>query len=136
MADSFDYLGATGSEEIIGGGKTQPIRIVSARAQPSGVMFTLPVALADFEPGPLGIILGTVADALNKDADEPGVDDINVYQDVSPSGQFVNKVAVTVVSTSGNSDETIQVPYGAIFDHRFADAVKAARANMDALEGL
>jgi hypothetical protein len=136
VAEHFEFLGSTATDELIGGGKTRPIRLASARAIPSGVQFTLPIAVVDFEPTKLEIILNTVAEALNKDAAVDGVDDINVYQDVSPSGQFVNKVTVSVVSSSGNSDETISVPYGAIFDARFEAAVKKAVANMDAVEAL
>lgn len=136
MADSFEILGAVGTVELVGGTKTQPVRQVTARAIPSAVIFTLVVAASDYTPQKIPLIFGTVADALNKCSEVPGVETINVYQDVNDAGQFVNKVDVGVTSSSGNSDETISVPYGSIFDDRFASLVGKARANMDAIEGL
>lgn len=136
MADNYTFLGATATEFLIGAGKTQPGRMVSAQAQPSGAMFTLAIPETDYTPQKLGEILSTVADALNRSAATPNVTDINVYQDVNSSGQFKTEMTVGVVSTSGNSDETISLPYSYIFGSDFAGKIQAEVANMDAIEAL
>lgn len=130
----YQFMSGAGDVEIIGPGKTRPVVVVTAQADNSGFVFTTVVARVDYKQPNLGIILNTIADAIDKDANVAGVENINLYQDVNAQGQFVNKVEVGVVSTSGASDETITVPYGAIFDQRFAELVGAARDHLDAVE--
>lgn len=130
----YQFMSGAGDVEIIGPGKTRPVVVVTAQADNSGFVFTTVVARVDYKQPNLGIILNTIADAIDKDANVAGVENINLYQDVNAQGQFVNKVEVGVVSTSGASDETITVPYGAIFDQRFAEFVGAARDHLDAVE--
>lgn len=136
MADTYQILGAQQTDELLGGGKTTPAMLTTARAIPSGVIFQLVIAKVDYTPQRLELILPTVAAALNKAADVPGVASINVYQDVNNAGQFQTTMDVDVASTSGNSDTTIHPPYGSIFDQRFEQAVGAARDNLDAVEAL
>lgn len=136
MADNYDFLGATQNVEPIGGGKVVDVMIATYRAQPSGFVFTLPIAKVDYNASHLKLIVPVVADALNKADGDPGVTDVNVYLDVDGSGQFVKHLTASVVSTSGKSDTTISPPYGSLFDDRFAAAAAAARAHLDALEDL
>lgn len=136
MATEYEMIGANATVEVVGGGATRNVRQITARAQPSGVVFTIVVDAADYTPARLRLVLPTIAQALNEAADVDGVVDISVYQDVNAAGQFVNKVTATVESESGNSSEEIHPAYGMIFDTRFADAVAKARANMDAIEAL
>lgn len=130
----YQFLSGVGDIEIIGPGRTRPVVQVTAQADGSGYVFTTVVARVDYKQPNLGIILNTIADAIDKDAHVPGVENINLYQDVNPQGQFVNKLEVGVVSTSGASDETITIPYGALFDARFEARVTAARDHLDAVE--
>lgn len=130
----YQFLSGVGDVEIIGPGKTRPVVAVTAQADGSGYVFTTIVARVDYKQPNLGIILNTIADAIDKDANVPGVENINLYQDVNPQGQFVNKVEVGVTSSSGASDDTITVPYGALFDSRFAKLIGAARDHLDSVE--
>lgn len=130
----YQFMSGVGDVEIIGPGKTRQVVVVTAQADNSGYVFTTVVARVDYKQPNLGIILNTIADAIDKDANVAGVENVNLYQDVNPQGQFVNKVEVGVVSTSGASDETITIPYGAIFDARFGELVGAARDHLDAVE--
>jgi hypothetical protein len=136
MAARYETLGITGTVELLGGGKTQDASFYSFRALPSGATATLVITRVNMTPSNLRLIIPTVADALNTAAELDGVEDVNVYQDVNSAGQFVTKMDVDVTSSSGRSSETIHPPYGSIFDARFADAVSAARGNLDAIEGL
>jgi len=136
MADTYEYLGAVETSELVGSSMVRPAREVTARAVPSGYVFSTIVAPADFNANNLGLILAGIAAAVNKAAKVPGVVDLNVYSDVTGGGQFTRKLSVGVESTTGNSSETIDVPYGALFDARFAAAVKKARDNMDEIEAL
>lgn len=136
MGDGFTILGTVPTIELVGQNSTRPVRQITARADPSGVSFSFVVVPGDYQPSHVNLIAHDIAAALNKDALVPGVVDINVYQDVNSGGQFVNKAAVTVESTSGNSTVEIQIPYGSIFGASFAKQVAAARATMDEIEGL
>ncbi len=136
MAADFETLGVVATVEPLGGGQTRSVRLYSFRAVPSGVAATLVIAAVDMVPSHLRMIVPVVAAALNKANAVPGVDGISVYQDVDASGQFVTKMDVDVVSTSGNSSDTIHPPYGSIFDDRFEQAVARSRASMDAVEAL
>lgn len=135
MAASYEYLGAVPTTELVGTSQTRQAQSVSARAIPSGYAFTTTVAALDFKQPNLGLILDGIADAINKAGDEPGVVDLNVYDDVDGSGQFVHKLAATVESASGMTTVDISPPYGSMFDARFAAEVKKARARMAAIEG-
>jgi hypothetical protein len=130
----YQFMSGVGDVEIIGPGKTRPVVRVTAQADESGYVFTTVVARVDYQQPNLGMILNTIAEAIDKDAKVPGVENINLYQDVNQQGQFVNKVEVGITSTSGASDNTIEIPYGAIFDARFAARVGAARDHLDAVE--
>lgn len=136
MATTFEFVNAVPTDQILGGGQTQPVQQVTARAIPSGVQFSTVVAQVDYKPGPLGIILSTIAKAINKANAVPGVADVNLYQDVNNQGQFQNRLDVTVQSTSGNSSAIIHPVYGALFDARFAEAVQAERDLLDSIEAL
>lgn len=130
----YQFLSGVGDVEIIGPGKTRPVVQVTAQAEGSGFVFTVVVARVDYKQPNLGMILNPIADAIDKDARVPGVENINLYQDVNAQGQFVNKVEVGVTSSSGASDDTIAIPYGALFDGRFHDRVTAARDHLDSVE--
>ena len=136
MATAYETLGITGTVELIGGGKTMDASFYSFRALPSGATATLVIARVDMTPTHLALIIPAVAEKLNDAMAVPGVEDVNVYQDVNSAGQFVIKLDADVVSSSGRSSTTIHPPYGSIWDARFADAVDAARSNLDAIEGL
>src|SRR5690349_1205094 len=136
MAETWEFVSAVPTEQLLGGGKTQDVQQVTARAIPSGVQFSTVVAQVDYKPDTLGIILSTIAQAINKANAVPGVADVNLYQDVNNQGQFVNKLDVTVESSSGNSSAVIHPVYGELFDARFAAAVKAEQTQLDAIEAL
>lgn len=134
MANNYETLGAVGTVELLGGGKTQEVVQGTFRSKQTGVLFTLVIARVDWTPSHLALIVPVVTDAIDKSYEVPGVQDLNVYQDVNNTGQFVNRVDATVSSTSGNSTVTIHPAYGTMFDDRFAAAVNAEVANLDAIE--
>src|SRR5438876_12150768 len=107
MAASYETLGITGTVELLGCGKSVDASFYSFRALPSGATATLVIVREDMTPSHLKIIIPTVAAALNKAMAVPGVDDVNVYQDVNNAGQFVIKLDADVSSTSGRSSTTI-----------------------------
>jgi ABC-type polysaccharide transport system permease subunit len=137
MAASFTILGTVPTVELVGSNQTRQVRQITAQALPSQITFSFIVVPGDFIPSHVSLIASTIAAALNARAQVPGVVDINVYQDVNGSGQFVNKAAVTVESTSGNSVVEVQIPYGDIFDAAaFTKAVRATRATLDEIDNL
>ncbi len=136
MAELYAIIGSVSTIELIGSGSTRPIRLVTARAEPSGFVYTFRVVKGDFQPSHVNLIAHDIAQALNKDADVPGVVDVSIYQDVDNAGQYVSKATVTVESTSGDSEEDVSMPYGSLFGADFAKRVGAARKNLDEIEEL
>lgn len=136
MASTFKDVFAIPTTELLGGGQTQPAQQVSARAIPSGITFSLVIATADYTPQRIPLILGPVSEAVNNANDVPGVADLNLYQDVNNQGQFVNRLDVTVESSSGRSSAIIHPAYGSLFGDGFAAAVAKERDNLDAVEAL
>lgn len=130
----FEIVGTLQTVELFGP-KSRPVHQIFATAEPSGVGFSFVVRPADFVKSHTDLIAHDIAVYLNKDAEEPGVEYLNVYQDVNGAGQFVNKAVVGVSSTSGDSETEIHPAYGALFDDRFAEAVARARAHLDDIEG-
>lgn len=130
MAPPYEYLGAVPTTELVGTNQVRQAQSVSARAVPSGFTFTTTVALADFKQPNLGLILGTIAEALNDAGRIPGVDYVTVYDDIDGSGQITHKLTASVESESGLTTMEIHPPYGSLFDARFEAAVNAARSLM------
>lgn len=136
MAELFDILGTVSTVELAGAAGTRPVRQITARAKPSGAVFSFIVVPADYQASHVNLIAHDIAARLNLDSDVPGVTDLNVYLDVNSAGQFVYKADVTIESTSGNSSATFTIAYATLWTDGFAQYVEKARANMDEIEGL
>ncbi len=136
MADPFVILGTVPDVELVPPNKTRPVRVVTARAEPSGVVFFFTVVKGDFVPSHINLIAHDIAVALNRDAAVEGVAGIEIGEEINASLQRYPSATVTVESTSGNSTDEITVPYGHLFDDGFATRVEKARANLDEIEAL
>jgi hypothetical protein len=136
VATLYSILGSVSTVELIGGSSTRPVRLITARAEPSGVVFTFRVAPADFVASHVALIAHDIAQRLNIDAAVPGVVDLTVYLDVNQQGQYVYKATATVESSSGDSSADVAVPYNSLWDDRFDTLIERERANLDAIEAL
>lgn len=136
MADSFSNVTTTPYVELVPPNKTRTVYIVTAQADPSGVVFFVPVVKVDLAPARLDLILGTLAEVFNTLADKPGVESITVEQGLNAANVLQQRVVVGVVSSSGDSDTTVTLKWGEAQDQRGYAKIAAARAQLDDIEGL
>jgi hypothetical protein len=136
MDEIYKVLATVPDVELVQPNKTRPVRVVSARAIPSDVVFFFTVVKADFAPSHINLIAHDIALALNRDAKVAGVEAIEIGENINASLQRFPSATVTVSSTDGNLEDEITVPYGELFDDRFDKRVAAARANLDAIAEL
>ncbi len=64
----------------------------------------------------------------------PGVSDVEWTQEPTSAGQLQDHVIVYVVSTSGNSSASIDVPYSQFTQDIIAGKVEKLRGQLDAAE--
>lgn len=136
MAETYVILSTTPDVELVPPNKTRPVRVVTARAEPSGVVFFFTVVKADFSASHINLIARDIAAALNRDSNVPGVEAIEIGEAINASLQRFPSATVTVSSTNGDAEDEITVPYGELFDDRFAARVEKARAKLDAIVEL
>jgi hypothetical protein len=136
MAEPYSILSTVPDVELIPPNQTRSVRVVTAQAEPSGVTFSFSVVAADFAPSHINLIAHDIATAVNKAAEIPGVASIDQTEAINADLNRFPAWNVTVESTSGNATDEISVPYGALFDERFAQRVEKARANLDSIEQL
>ena len=110
MADHFDQVSSSTQDELRGGTRLVPIRVIAATTKPSGIYFETRLDLTLIDPTQIAPIVDVTAQALEGLAANQYVGGVIYFQDVNRAGQLLDMVAVTVLSTSGNSDETHDYP--------------------------
>lgn len=136
MADLFDIISSEPTVEVIPPNKVRPLRLITARSKPSGVVYFFAVRPPDFVASHVNLIAHDIAQALNKLADKPGVIDITMEQSVNPTDTVGQKVIVTVESTSGDSSGDVTLTWSEMFGADGYKKVATTRTQLDAIEGL
>lgn len=134
MAETFTILGTRKDVEFLGGTTTREVYVSAVQTAPHGVYFESRIDAADFTAARAkeqarGF---TIVYALLFDI--PGVADVAWTQQETPAGQLQDHIIVYVISTSGNSSGTIDVPYSAWTQDHVAALVKKLRDELDAAE--
>lgn len=135
MAGGYEILSSETTVELLGATDVQDVFQVTARAQPSGVVFNVRFPPIIDNPQSIRDILGEWAGWYNDLAALPHVAGLVNLQDIDAAGQINDVTQVTVRSTSGKTNYTITVPGEDIGSPKAGDDVAAAVANLDALEG-
>lgn len=136
MAETYRILSTLPDTELVPPNRTRPVRIVTARALPSDVVFFFTVVKADFDSSHIELIAHDIAKALNRDATVPGVAAIEIGETINASLQRFPSATVTVTNASGELEDEITVPYGELFDDRFDKRVAAAVAKLEKIAEL
>lgn len=136
MAETYAVVSQQSVVEFVPPDRTVNKHEVTARAEPSGIVFPVRVAQVDYTPSHLKIILGTIAEALNKLSRQPGVVGVDVEQDIGSGNQIVTSVVVTIESTSGASTADVRLSWGELFGVNGYPKLLAARKNLDAIEEI
>ncbi len=136
MAATFTILSVEPTIERLGPTKTRPIRIVTASANRSGVVYWIKVLPKDFNPAYLNQRNETVAMAMDTLDAKPGVLGVRVLEDTDPSDRFIQVVVVTVESSSGNSTADVTLSWAEALGEAGYVKVAASRKQLDAVEAL
>ncbi len=136
MAATFTILSVEPTIERLGPTKTRPIRIVTASANESGIVYWIKVLPKDFNPAYLTQRNTTVAEAMDTLAAKPGVIGVRVLEDTDPSDRFIQLVDVIVESTSGNSSDDVRLSWAEALGAAGYVKVAARRKQLDAMEAL
>lgn len=136
MAELYTILSTEPTVEVIPPNKVRPLRLVTARSKPSGIVYFFAVRPPDFVASHVNLIAHDIALYMEKLADRPGVIDVTVEQSVNPTDTLSQKVVVTVESTSGDSSGDVTLTWGEAFGADGYKKVAALRAELDKIEGL
>lgn len=136
MANAYNFLASEFSTELIGGVEAQDTQRTTFQAAGSGVVFTVTVPHGDDLAGRTASAAGELASAFDAADKVPGVAALATGQDIDLGGNLTDVVTVAVTSTSGRSSTQITVPLAAVKAGQIDAQVAAARAQLDALEGI
>lgn len=136
MADLFDIVAQQAVTEFVPPSSTRQVHEITARAKPSGVVFTFRVSKGDYTPQVVGLVAHDLAQVFNKAADVPGVAFIQEGSDITAENTIARDYTIGVESTSGDSSTEIAVTLTTLETDAFAGRVEAARAKLDAIEAL
>lgn len=120
--------------EFVPPNRTREKHEIWARADASGVVFTTRIRPADYAQAHVKLILGTLANYSNILADQPGVIGVAMVQNIDSNNIVVTHWVITVESTSGDSEQTLNLSYGEGFDERGYNKIAAAREKLNAVE--
>lgn len=136
MAATYDILSQMPVLEFMPPNRTRTMTEITAQAQPSGVVFYFRVTPSSYNAANIKMVCASVAGALNKDSNVPGVIGLRIEQDVGQDGQLVEYGIATVESSTGNSQTEIRKVQTWLFLDTFDNQVAAARKKLDDIEGL
>ena len=136
MADAFQIISVEPTIERLGPTKTRPIRILTAIAKQSGVVYWIKVLNKDFTDSYLTQRNNTVAAEMNTLAAKPGVVAVTVLEDTDGSDRFVQLVDVTVESSSGDSTALVRLSWDESMGSAGYTKIANARKRLDQVEGL
>lgn len=134
MADLYDIIAQYSVVEFLPPNRTHKLQEVVARSKPSNVVFYARLEPTDKLPLAVKAACNQIATALNADADYPGVSSITINQEVDANNQVDYTIDVEVVSSSGNSFQTLTLPWNDVWPPGMEKPVANAVAQLDAIE--
>jgi hypothetical protein len=134
--DLYEIVSSEPSVELVPPNRTRPIRVVTARAKKSGVVYFFAVRGVDFAASHIALIAHDLAGYFDVLDAKPGVVGVTVEQSVNPGETVDQKVRVLVESTSGDSTGEVVLKWGDALGPSGYKLVAAERAQLDEVEGL
>lgn len=148
MGQFTTQLSSYTTEELRGGTKLVPVRVIAATTKPSGIYFEMRLDLSLYDPTQIGPIIDSEGELLEVLGQRQDVAGVEYVQDVNAAGQLIDGVAVTVLSSSGASSETMTYPLdwaGALgagtvpggknpFTGKQGESIPAITAGLDVIE--
>lgn len=136
MAEQYSIVTQYETVEFLGGTQTRPVMAVGVRTADHGVYFEFRLPKADYNAANVKNDAEGFSIVYELLFTIPGVSDVEWTQEPTNAGQLQDHVLVYVVSTSGNSSSSIDVPYSKFTQDYIAAQVKKLRTQLDNAEGL
>lgn len=143
MAEFFTQVSSRSQDQLVGGSKLVPVRVVAFTTIPNEIYAEIRLDLSIIDPTQIGGIIDVTARAIEDVAGRADVAALSYFQDVNPAGQLVDMLEVIVQSTSGNSTEAADYPLGDVVALSFGTSPSAKIpsipqivAQLDAIEAL
>lgn len=134
MADTYDVITQYETVEFLGGTQTRPVIAIGVRTHEHGVYFEFRLPKADYNAANVKNDANGFTIVYELLFEIPGVSDVEWTQEPTSAGQLQDHVIVYVVSTSGNSSASIDVPYSQFTQDIIAGKVEKLRGQLDAAE--
>lgn len=136
MAADYNIVGSLPTTEFLGGTKTRSVVTVQVTTNPHGVYFEFRVPHADFTPHTVATYAEQYAANVEVAFQNPAVAGIEWIQTPTANGFLQDQAIVTVQSDSGNSTDTVTVPWGALDPRALDPKIQALREKLNAVENL
>lgn len=134
MASTYEVITQYETVEFLGGTQTRPVIAVGVRTKEHGVYFEFRLPKGDYNAANVKNDANGFTIIYELLFDIPGVADVEWTQEPTTSGQLADHVIVYVVSSSGNSSASLDVPYSQFTQEIIAGKVKTLRGQLDAGE--
>ena len=134
MADTYDVITQYETVEFLGGTQTRPVIAVGVRTHAHGVYFEFRLPKGDYNAANVKNDANGFTIVYELLFEIPGVSDVEWTQEPTAAGQLEDHVVVYVVSTSGNSSASLDVPYSQFTQDIIAGKVEKLRGQLDAAE--
>ena len=116
MAANYDIQpGGYTIEELRGGTRLAPVRVIPFITKPTGIYAETRIDLSIIDTTAIGGILQILAEGLEIVGQRHDVAAVEYQQDVNAAQQLIDVVAITVQSASGNTTETAEFLLGSVF---------------------
>jgi hypothetical protein len=136
MAATFQVVAQYPTLEFLGGTRTQQVMTVGIQTKPSGIYveFRLPKLIYDDQHvNAAAIGWATIFETI---ATEDWVGGVEWAQRPTAGGQLQDVAVITVVSSSGNSSDTLTVPVTQLGPKLHQPQITALHEKLDSAEAL
>lgn len=135
MAGNYEVLAGESTVELVGATDVRDVQQITARAIPSGVVFHMRFTPAEYKPAIVQGLTSSFADQFNNLAAMPHVVGVATIQDIDGVGQIVDKLLITISSSSGKTSITRDDLHFTFDPSLLQNQIAETVANLDAIEG-
>jgi hypothetical protein len=138
VAAEYEVITSYEDVEFLGGAQTRDVLVTGIRTKPSGIYIEVRIPMTVYKqigaPAVASTALGfrNIYELLLQQEGVAGVQ----WGQVSKNGQLADVAVVTVSSSSGNSEATLEVPYSKLAPTFDEPMILKLRKQLDATEAL
>lgn len=111
MAGPYTVVSSYSTNQLVGGTRLVPVRVIAFETIPLGIYAEYRVDLSIIDPIAIDSIISVYAGEIERLAERHDVAGMAYVQDVNRAQQLVDFMEITIQSTSGNSTEAVLYPF-------------------------